>query len=110
MAYLSATEEKALREFSARIRDALGQNLLELKLFGSKATGRFHDESDINVLVIVTERNEQVLDAMSEILLDMELKYNSRLSPVVLTFAEFQQNRKYQTLFYHEVVRSGAPL
>ncbi|MEW6171533.1 MAG: nucleotidyltransferase domain-containing protein [Bacillota bacterium] len=110
MAYLSATEEKALREFSARIRDALGQNLLELKLFGSKATGRFHDESDIDVLVIVTERNEQVLDAMSEILLDMELKYNSRLSPVVLTVAEFQQNRKYQTLFYHEVVRSGAPL
>lgn len=107
---LTPLEEKALYEFSSRIKNALNKNLSELKLFGSKSTGKFNDESDIDVLILVKMRNEQILDAISEILLDVELIYDSRLSPVVLTVSEFRQNQKYQTLFYNEVVRDGVSL
>lgn len=110
MFFLTSSEEKALREFSSRIKNALNKNLFDLKLFGSKSTGKFHDESDIDVLIIVNIRNEQILDTISEILLDVELKYDSRLSPVVLTASEFLQNQKHQTLFYNEVVRDGVTL
>lgn len=110
MAFLNPIEEKALREFSARVKSALGKNLLDLKLFGSKSTGKFHDESDIDVLLIITNRDEQTMDTISEVLLDVELKYNSRLSPVVLTAAEFLQNQKHHTLFYHEVARYGVTI
>ncbi|RKO66011.1 nucleotidyltransferase domain-containing protein [Desulfofundulus salinus] len=110
MAFLNPLEEKAIREFSSKVKSSLGKNLLDLKLFGSKSTGKFHEESDIDILVVVNERDEQLLDAISEILLDVELKYNSMLSPVVLTAAEFLQNQKHQTLFYHEVARDGVTL
>lgn len=91
-------------------KNVLNGALFDLKLFGSKSTGKFHDGSDIDVLIIVHDRNEQILDAISEVLLDVELKYDAKISPVVLTVLEFLQNEKHQTLFFHEVARNGVTL
>lgn len=110
MFFLTPLEEKALSEFSSRIKNALNNNLFDIKLFGSKSRGKFNEESDIDILIIVNKRNEQTIDIISEILLDVELKYDSRLSPVVLSASEFLQNQKHQTLFYNEVVRDGVTL
>jgi len=110
MIYLSPSEKKALNEFSSRVKSALNENLFDLKFFGSKSTGKFHDESDIDVLIVVNHRNENVLDTVSDILLDVELKYASKISPVVLSTTEFLKNQQHQTLFYHEVTRDGVTL
>lgn len=110
MFFLNPTEKKALNEFSSLIKNALNKNLFDLKLFGSKSTGKFHDESDIDVLVVVKHRDEEVMNSISDILLDIELKYASKISPVVLTTAEFLKNQQHQTLFYHEVSRDGVTL
>lgn len=108
--FLTPVEEKALREFSSRIKAALADNLRDVKLFGSKSTGKFRDESDLDVLIIVNQRNEEVFDTISDILLDVELKYNSKISPVVLSTSEFIKNAEYQTLFYREIARDGVTL
>ena len=52
-ANLMPKDAEALEEFTSRVRSALGVGLVELKLFGSKATGRDEVESDIDVLVVV---------------------------------------------------------
>lgn len=110
MVFLNPTEKKALNEFSSLIKNALNKNLTDLKLFGSKSTGRFHDESDIDVLIVVNQRDEEVMNLISDILLDLELKYASKISPVVLTTTEFFKNQQHQTLFYNEVSRDGVSL
>lgn len=108
--FLTPVEEKALQEFSSRIKVALADNLCDIKFFGSKCKGKFRNDSDIDVLIIVNQRNEDVFDAVSDILLDVELKYNSNISPVVLSTNEFMKNAEYQTLFYHEIARDGVTL
>jgi len=108
--FLTPIEEKALQEFSSRIKITLAGNLWDIKFFGSKSTGKFYDESDLDVLIVVNQRNEEVFDAISDILLDVELKYNSKISPVVLSTGEFTKNAEYQTLFYHEIAREGVTL
>ena len=110
MNFLNPFEKKALNEFSIRVKSALSDNLIDLKFFGSKSTGKFHDESDIDVLIVVNERDENILDIVSDVLLDVELKYASRISPVVLSTAEFLKNQQHQTLFYHEITRDGVTL
>jgi len=108
--YLTKLEEKSLGEFTSRVKDALNTNLSEIRLFGSKATGKFHDESDIDALIIVHKRDEATFDVISEILLDVELKYDCMISPVVFSVKEFSQNQKHQTLFYSEIAREGVAL
>ena len=50
---LKAKDAAALEEFVEQLRGALRDNLVEVKLFGSKATGKDQPESDIDVLVAV---------------------------------------------------------
>ncbi|OPX93715.1 MAG: Nucleotidyltransferase domain protein [Pelotomaculum sp. PtaB.Bin104] len=99
-----------MHEFSSLIKSALKKNLFDLKLFGSKSTGKFNNESDIDVLIVVNQRDEEVMNLISDILLDIELKYASNISPVVLTTSEFVKNQQHQTLFYNEVLRDGLTL
>jgi predicted nucleotidyltransferase len=47
---LKPTDTAALEEFLRSLGSALGKNLLETKLFGSKATGKDQPDSDIDVL------------------------------------------------------------
>jgi predicted nucleotidyltransferase len=108
--FLNSIEEKALQEFTSRIKIALADNLRDIKFFGSKSTGKFRDESDLDVLIVVNQRNEEVFDAISDVLLDVELKYNSKISPIVLSVGEFMKNAECQTLFYREIARDGVTL
>jgi len=110
MIYLSEVEKNALQEFTTRIKSVLKNNIREIKLFGSKSTGRFHEDSDIDVLVVVYQRDEEVFDLISEILLDVELKHDALISPVVLTSEEFTKDMEYNTAFYQEITRDGVTI
>ena len=52
---LNAKDSTALKEFVERLRAVLGDNLIEVKLFGSKATGEDQPASDIDAFVAVEE-------------------------------------------------------
>ena len=50
---LSAKEKSVLKQFRTDLEQTLGAQLIELKLFGSKARGDGRPDSDVDVLVIV---------------------------------------------------------
>ncbi len=110
MIYLSEVEKTALQEFTTRVKSALKYNIREIKLFGSKSTGRFHEDSDIDVLVVIYKRDEKVFDLISESLLDVELKYDALIPPVVLTYEEFSKDSEHNTIFYQEIARDGVTI
>ena len=56
---LNQIEKQALKEFKNQLIKKFGSNLVILKLFGSKARGDFHKESDIDVLVIIKNLNQK---------------------------------------------------
>jgi len=107
---LTELEKDAVTEFSSEVKHALAKNLFSLRLFGPKATGKFDVESGIDILIIVHNRNEPTLDLIIEILLDVELKHDCVISPVVLSVNEYLANEKHRTLLYQEIERDGLPL
>jgi predicted nucleotidyltransferase len=50
---LSALEQSALGAFRARLDVRFGERLARVVLFGSRARGEGHEESDLDVLVLV---------------------------------------------------------
>jgi uncharacterized protein len=110
MLYLNDNEDRAVKAFTAQIKKDLNKNLTDIKLFGSKSTGRYSENSDIDVLLIVKTRDESVLDIVSEILIDVELEFNARISPVVLTIEEYNKDIECNTSFYLDILREGVSI
>jgi uncharacterized protein len=110
MLYLNDNEDRAVKAFTAQIKKDLNINLTDIKLFGSKSTGRYSENSDIDVLLIVKTRDESVLDIVSEILIDVELEFNARISPVVLTIEEYNKDIECNTSFYLDILREGVSI
>ncbi len=50
---LTPNERASLAAFVDRLRQRYGDNLLRVRLFGSKARGDAHEESDFDLLVVL---------------------------------------------------------
>jgi len=68
-AALSASERETVRRFASRLRSVLGKDLRALWLYGSRARGEAHAESDVDLLVIADggrERYQRIAWDLSE--------------------------------------------
>ncbi len=107
---LSQRDSEALREFSTRIRAALGANLRELRLFGSKARGDARPDSDLDVLVVVTGDRVGAEDLAIDIAFDINVARDLYISPRVVTAGSLTDPVWRTTLFVQTVTREGVAL
>ncbi len=105
---LKAKDAAALEEFVEQLRGALRDNLVEVKLFGSKATGKDQPESDIDVLVAVETGGVEVEDEILDIAFDTNLKHEVYISPRVIATPVDPVWRI--TPFLKAIAKEGIPL
>ncbi len=103
-------DRAALAEFGRRVRAALGSNLLDLRLFGSKARGEAAPDSDLDVAVIVESPTGGVEDLVIDIAFDIDLAFDVYLSPRVIPTAVLQDPVWRLTGFVRAVEREGVAL
>jgi predicted nucleotidyltransferase len=83
--------EKQIDEFVGRIRQAAGENLQSVILFGSAASGEFHSEiSNINLLCVVREASYPTLSALAPVV--EWWTRQKRHVPLVLTGEEMKRS------------------
>ena len=61
---LSENEQLAVRKFRMRVEEELADNLIEMKLFGSKARGDAREGSDVDILVIISSDDWRICDVI----------------------------------------------
>jgi predicted nucleotidyltransferase len=97
-----------LTEFKHELSSLYGARLKDVILFGSHARGEAHAGSDIDVMVVL--RGEvapgREIDAMIDIITDLNLKYDVLLS--VVPMAEEKYLRRNSPLLLN-VRREGIP-
>ncbi len=107
---LEPREKRALEEFVQKVRERLGDNLVALKLFGSKATGRAAPDSDIDVLVAVNEADAAVEDEVLDVAFEVNVTNEVYISPRVVPRATLEDPVWRLTPFLQAVEREGVPL
>lgn len=108
--YLTDAERSAIEQFAALVRTALGENLIEMELFGSKVRGDFTGESDIDILIRVKDKTPDVMDKVGDIAAEMTLQYDLPLSPVVFSEYEYEVNENISSPFILNVEAEGVSL
>ncbi len=107
---LTPTEQKALACFKTALEALLGDDLVSLRLFGSRARSEGTAESDLDVLVLVRAKDPALCRRIVEAALDVDLAHDVNLAPTILTAAEYELNRQYHTPFYRNVEAEGRAL
>ena len=99
-----------LEELKRSLDRLLGDRLVSMVLFGSRARGDHDDESDIDVAVIVRglsrRLKRQVLDRVAEI----ELEHHMPVSVLVLSKEEFSHLKKRERRIALDIEREGISL
>ncbi|MBD0329754.1 MAG: nucleotidyltransferase domain-containing protein [Thermoleophilia bacterium] len=110
---LDAGERRALARFVRLLRDEFGGDLRSVWLYGSRARGERHDESDVDLLVVLARTATD--DHWRASRLAYEAAEAEGVSPVwfavqIYTPDELAQRRRIRSFFIQEVDRDKVVL
>ncbi len=83
---LEPRDAAAVAEFAARVRGSLSDDVVDMRLFGSKATGRDALDSDIDILIVAREARTDVESRILAVAFDVinNLAHDVFISPHVV--------------------------
>ncbi len=86
--YLSPVEKEIIQFFVAELKRRLGNEIVSIALFGSKVTGNFSEESDIDIFILVREKTADIRDKVGDLTADYIFDHDIPLSPVLYDLFE----------------------
>ncbi|MBE9580384.1 MAG: nucleotidyltransferase domain-containing protein [Desulfobacterales bacterium] len=110
LGYLTPVEKKILQSFIEELKRNLGNEIVNMVLFGSRVRGDFNEESDIDIFILVRERTMGIREKIGDVTADYIFDYDIPLSPVVYDLFEYQKNKELQSFFLENVEREGIAL
>lgn len=109
-AAIAPAVERALQRFQASLQQKFGHRLRELVLFGSQARGDAHEDSDVDVLVVVDELTDDERRAAIDLAYDANAAERDiwvGVSPIVYSTAQTKELRERERLLMRDIARDG---
>ncbi len=100
---------EALYDFRARVEAEFGDRLLDLRLYGSWARGEQHEESDVDVLVVVRDIPQLDHPRVWHLGLDVFYDYDEYVSALVCSEEEWRHLVDRELLIAQDIERDGIP-
>lgn len=107
---LSQLETQAVKKFLSRLRKTYGKQIQQAMLFGSKARGEATNDSDIDILLLVTDETWALKDGVSDIVADINLEYNLSIDVRVIGTKRWQHMADIQAGLYRTISQDAVSL
>jgi predicted nucleotidyltransferase len=107
---LTPAEQSAVGEFVAKARALLGDDLHEVRLFGSRARGEGTSESDVDLALIVTPKGRARRYEVYDLAYDIGLEHSVLLAPTVITREALDELRARERQFARDLDHEGVVL
>ncbi len=103
-------EKSEINELIEGIIAVIGKQVFSIILYGSVARGDHSDESDVDIAIILNDDlSPEAKDSLSDVIVDMNLKYDKVYSVVDIRKEDYEKWRSYIP-FYKNVEREGIVL
>ncbi len=96
-----------LRELKKSLESFLGDQLVNMVLFGSMARGDYRDESDIDVALIVRGLTRELKGRILDEVAELELAHDMPLSVLVFSEEEFNRLKRRERRIALDIEREG---
>ena len=107
---ISKKEEKVLKDFKEQLVGKLKDEVVFIQLFGSKARGDFHKDSDIDILVVLKNPAEDQINFIYDTVIFLSCRCNVYLSVKIFSEKEFNYYKSIPTRFIRNVLKEGVLL
>ncbi len=107
---LTEMERRALADFVSRLQATYPDEILDVRLFGSKARGDADAESDIDLLVIVAGEERPLRRAIARLGSEIDLEYGVVLSDLTMSQKRFEWHRRHRAPLYRALARESISL
>lgn len=105
---LKKNEVKALND----LKEALSErfNLIDFRVFGSKARKEDTPESDIDVFIELDESNFDIESRIQHVVLDINLENDTFISTTIISKREIEEGPMSESPVYKAVMREGVSI
>ncbi|MFP3939241.1 MAG: nucleotidyltransferase domain-containing protein [Thermoanaerobaculia bacterium] len=96
--------------FARELRERYGTAVVSVRLFGSFARGGAHEESDVDVAVVLERADWETRRAVIDLATDVGLPHDLRLSPTVFDRETYERWHAQERPLVMDVEREGIAL
>ena len=107
---LTEDEQRIAVAFVDKIRERFDHQLVSIVLFGSRARGEAEPDSDMDMLVVMTEVDFEIRQAIRHLAVEVWLDYGIYLSTRVWSQDHWHKVAQLQTLLYQNIRKDGIDL
>ena len=105
--HLPAEEKAALNYFKKELLKRLGGEVIEIRLFGSKARGDWREYSDTDVLVALRSGSRKSQSIVMDVATEILIKVRVNISPHIYSQRRLRYLEGIPTVFF-QVIKSDA--
>ena len=102
--------KEVLAELKERLMELLGERIIKMVLYGSRARGDYDSESDIDVAIIVRGLTRELKNRILDTVVDIEIEHLTPFSTLVLSEEDFEALKKRERRIALNIEKEGLPL
>jgi len=107
---MNKNQREALSRYLEILRQEYKDQISKVILFGSLARGESDPESDIDLLIVITNGDQKLKDEISMACFDIILETNVILSPLVMDRETYEWHKNYRDPLYNNIQKDGLDL
>lgn len=103
-------EREALKRITETLKGRFPDRIISIYAFGSRVRGDHEEWSDLDVLVVVKNKDPDIEKGIIDIFTDEEMETGIPFAPVIKDVRVFERERELKTPFYQDIMKEGVLL
>ena len=100
----------ALARFAHVVRERFGDTVIDIRLFGSYARSNAHEESDVDIAVVLEEAGWETRREIIDLASDIGFEHDLMLSPIVFDRKTYERWRVQDRPLTRDIEHQGIRL